>query len=265
MQFVINGKKVRINMKNLNRNEIQEYFYGNKLPYIIMSVLFAVGFLYLIAWKLPTAIGVSITGYIVMKAWRHLQLTKVNATTEQHFDEFLTEDIAHFKERGLEKLGLVKENVQIADPIVVTGPYLDYVPPKYMENKRSLFATQLVLKEGVDNRIRSSLVQITTFHFSEDQIFVYQVNYDICTGEVYEESTYEYFYADVDCVKTGERLEKTKNRNKVISRTYEYFSVIVTSGTSTYAISQADESILEHQVMSMRGLIRDKKNNLKTI
>ena len=106
------------------------------------------------------------------------------------------------------------------------------------------------------------MVKTNIFVFSENQIYVYTCAYDICSGEIFEEKTAEYFYQDVDCVITGSKVEKVISKKKVVNKYFEYFEVIVTSGTSTNAYADAKVSILNTQVKGMRELIRSKKEEI---
>lgn len=257
-------------MEEQNRKVLKSYFYGNRWPQIIMLLALPVTiFLGASTRDFGNSSSVFVLMVIIASVWYCIdKFTVSNPKAEELYDSLVKVDVEKFRPISMEKLGLLEENIQKADPINVYGAYLDYDPTIH-EIKQNFFEKlfnplpRLILKVGADNKIRSSLVQITMFYFSKDQIFVYQVDYDICSGDFLEDSTSEYFYTDIDCIRTGERLVTEKKKREIVKKKYEYFQVIVTSGTSTYAISE--EPILEHEVMGMRQLVRDCKNEFEEL
>lgn len=249
------------------RGLVKKYFYGTKGPLLLGIIGTIVGI-----WVGGVSdiggplIALSIIGAIV---WALYEKFSSKRSEEQAVDACIEADLSNFKERALLKLGLVNEQISIITPIKVLGPYYGYSEVKIKRGLigqifgffRDLFIhkTRLVFKYGSDDVVRYSLIQAHMFFFSESQIYVYEINYDICSGDIFEESTAEYFYRDIDCVITGEKTEKIISKKKVYNKKFEFFRVIVTSGTSTYAISDGKVSILDTQVMAMRNLVRSKK------
>lgn len=128
--------------------------------------------------------------------------------------------------------------------------------------KVNVYNPRMIFKYGADEKFRYSMVRAHIFLFSENQVYVYRVSYDICTGNIYEEATFEYFYQDIDCVATGVEHRRIQHRKKQIEKTFEYFRLIVTSGTETSAFADCENSILETQIMGMRNLLREKKEKI---
>lgn len=128
--------------------------------------------------------------------------------------------------------------------------------------KVNVYNPRMIFKYGADEKFRYSMVRAHIFLFSENQVYVYRVSYDICTGNIYEEATFEYFYQDIDCVVTGVEHRRIQHRKKQIEKTFEYFRLIVTSGTETSAFADCENSILETQIMGMRNLLREKKEKI---
>lgn len=256
--------------KTSDRSLVRKYFYGTKGP-LLLGILGTIAGIFmsgsLSTHSMGTAvIFLSILGAIV---WSLFEKFGSKRNEEVAVDACIEADLSNFKERALQKLGLVNEQISIITPIKVLGPYYEYTEVKI---KRSFFGqifgfirdlfiqkTRLVFKYGSDDEVRYSLIQAHMFFFSESQIYVYEINYDICSGDIFEESTAEYFYRDIDCVITGEKTEKIISKKKIYNKKFEFFKVIVTSGTYTYAISDGKVSILDTQVMAMRNLVRSKK------
>lgn len=269
-----------MNSKVIDRSVVRKYFYGTKGP--LLLGIFGTIVAYIIGSAMsgnsyhspkfgPTFAFLTIIAAIV---WSLVEKFGMKKSQEEVVDACIEADLSNFKERALQKLGLVNEQISIITPIKVLGPYYGYSELKL---KRSIFTalfraiidlfiltTKLIFKYGTDDKVRYSLVQAHMFFFSESQIYVYEISYDICSGDIFEESTAEYFYRDIDCVITGEKSEKILSKKKIINKKFEYFKVIVTSGSSTHAIADGEVSILDTQVMAMRNLIRSKKEEVFT-
>lgn len=304
-----------------NRDAVRRYFYGTKGP-LILATLGTMGALIVggiidkgrmssamgmgpfaagpssalnpISYIPGTGILLAVVVLLSALIWHLAVRFGANRTLELAVDECLENDLTSLRERALQKLGIVSEQISLIAPIKVTGPYdgftpyanrndavhnplvrvllvilkiyffwiyLPYLGIKALINQ-SRYTPRLIFKYGSDDRVRYSMVRAHIFLFSEDQIYVYRISYDICSGEIFEESTYEYFYRDIDCVITGEEHRKILSRKKLVDKTFEYFRIIVTSGTSTSAYADCPVSILDTQVMGMRELIRNKKEEI---
>ncbi|MFB9324987.1 hypothetical protein ACFFSY_03510 [Paenibacillus aurantiacus] len=256
-----------MNGQTMDRNVVKKYFYGTKWP--LMLGIFGSILMLIMGMGLRGVVIVIVAAVI----WSLVEKYGVKGSQEQAVDACIEADLSNFSERALTKLGLVSEQISLITPIKVLGPYYDYKEPK----PGSLFSwikaifirlfihqPKLIFKYGSDDRVRYSLIQAHVFLFSESQIYVYEICYDPCNGEIFEESTAEYFYRDVDCVITGEKTERILSKRKLINKKFEYFKVIVTSGTSTHAVADGETSILATQVMAMRNLIRSKKEELSS-
>lgn len=273
------------------RDAIRKYFYGTRGP-IILATLGTVGATILGALFAKVAIAcVFVFPLLCLLAaaiWALKEKFMPDVKGEAAFDTQLNADITDLSVRALDKLGLVSEQVSMIEPIKVRGPYYDYTE-LHIATKQSFiklflkiafwwiyiiyigvklikdskrYRPRLIFRYGWDEQTRYSMVQVNMFIFSETQVYVYTCSYDICSGEIFEENTSEYFYQDIDCVITGSKLEKIVSKKKVVNKYFEYFKVIVTSGTSTSAIADGTVSILNTQVKGMRELIRNKKEEI---
>ncbi|WP_261304018.1 hypothetical protein [Paenibacillus andongensis] len=260
----------------LDRSVAKRYFYGTKGPKLLGTVGTIIAFMfghsissyrgpsYGIIFALLTIIGAII--------WALVEKFGMKKEQENVIDACIEADLSNFRERALKKLGLVNEQVSIITPIKVLGPYYGHTELKVKSNiftalfkaiyRFFTYTTQLKFKYGSDDKLRYSLIQAHMFFFSDSQIYVYDICYDICSGDIFEESTLEYFYRDIDCVITGEKMEKVLSKKKIINKKFEYFKVVVTSGTSTHALADVETSILDTQVMAMRNLVRSKKEEM---
>lgn len=269
------------------RVPVVRYFYGTKWP--ILLVLFTIlripsfigGFFNFIlgAFQDHTRVKAGITilpemfMFITLLAALIIYLKekfRTNSLQEKSIDDYIQADLQDFKERALKKLGLIEEEVSMISPIKVIGPYYGL---KDSYTKRSLidqlfqfikhlfiYRTKLVFKYGSDEKIRYSVIEAHIFLYSENQLYAYEASYDLCTGEIFEEATSEYFYKNVSCILSGERFEKVIAKKKIIDKKYEYFKVITSSGAFNYAVVDGAEGILCNQIIAMKNLVREKKD-----
>ena len=250
------------------RTELKKYFYGPIWPYIVgVSSIFVGLFVGVSARSISLIffiwiimLGASAVGLYLWK--------QPNPTVEAQYDQYLQEDMEKFLQQGYEKLGVDNDSTSLIEPIKVSGAYFDYVAP-VSERRKGFFAQlaspliRLIMRVGADDEIRSNLIQVTLYYFTEEQVLCYQVNYDICYGTFFGDATAEYFYRDIDCVQTGEISRSFVAKKRIIEKRLEYFSVVVGAGTSTRAVSDLRAHILDTQVKGMRNLIRSKKEELR--
>lgn len=267
------------------RYEAKEYFYGTVWPDVVASAgtwLFLI--LMLFTQKESTKSIMFLLAVFIFVGSRIYKAIDEKMRSYGNFETAVREDLERHKIRAIEKLGIDESQVHMIDPILVSGPYFDY--HKLIENgtvkskkryildavvkilpfayaiklirNQDFYEPHLVIKLD-EERIKYSLVSQHLFFFSDEQIFIYEVNYDMVNGMIYEENTYDYFYRDVDCVETGAKSREIQVKNKKEIRMFEYFKVIVYSGTHTYAITEGQENILNNQVMAMRALLRERK------
>ena len=259
------------------RSAAGKYFYGTKLPLLLGS-----GGIFLLVLRLlirPRSLLISnlsrfilylgLAAVIAAIIWKLYERFSAKAEWEKEIDEMISINMQEYMKRGLERLGLLPEQVSMIEPIITQGPYMQlnsatdkgtvalikqWVTSEFAVSGRQVF------KYGTDGKVRYSLIMGHVFYFSETQVLAYKIAYDVCSGEVFEEDTTEYFYQDVDSVLAGETTKPVWVRNKPVKRQYSYFKVTVSSGESNYASVDAKDAVLENQIIAMKNLIRDKKN-----
>lgn len=292
IEFAIDLKDFILNFREMfisdsDRIPIIKYFHGSKWPILlviltILQIPSTIGGLIgglvgklshniftATAWGVGLRVFFPIMTLIVALAWYLVERFIANPKQEAVVDAFVESDLKNFKERALLKLGLIDEQVSIIAPIKVTGPYYGFsqpdinrsIPSKILNFAIGLitYRTKLIFKYGSDGKVRYSLIHAQIFLFNETQIYAYEAGYDLCTGQVFEETTTEYFYKDVDCVITGEKMEDIVSGKNIIKKRFEFFKVVVSSGEYNHAVVDTDRSILSNQIMAMRNLIREKK------
>ena len=201
-----------------------------------------------------------------------------------NWQSYVISDMQQHQQRGIGLLGVDPEQIRLIDPIYVTGPFLDcgnivtireqgaakkflnrlfqilpFAYGIYLLVNQQYYIPELIFRMDGENA-RYSMITQHFFYFSEEQIFVYEVKYDLVNGRIYEENTYDYFYRDVDCIETGSTLREIREGSKIHTKSYEHFRIVVYSGTQTFAVTDGQEGILQNQVAAMRALLREKKN-----
>lgn len=192
--------------------------------------------------------------------------------------------------RGLGKLNLIKEEVNLIDPVVLVGfgesPDATFDIAKANTAKAGLLTILFIWPAAVVSRIlnksngteldpyvaqriaeddilRSLLMSVSVYMFSEKQLLIYTGNLDISTGLIYSERTEEIFYQDINGIKFGQNLFKvysmrTKRYVNKAKETIELYLPGCTLYTSYR--TELDASALKVKFAAMRNLIRDKKD-----
>lgn len=263
-------------MNNI-RYDMKKYFYGPLWTKLCLLLAFPVfvfgcilsfksnaggpGMLTIFGIFFWIMIGMFVAGAVGQYLWK-----QPNPQMEALYDQYLKEDIEKFLAQGFDRLGVDDESTSLIEPIKVSGAYLEYEPVPTTKKLISEIldpSIRLIMRAGSDDEVRTNLIQVTMYYFTEEQILCYQVNYDICYGTFFGDATAEYFYRDIDCVQTGEMSRTIVSGKKLIEKRLEYFSVVVGSGTYTKAVSDIRAHILDTQVKGMRNLIRSKKEELR--
>ena len=265
-------------MKVIDRNVVRQYFIGKsqRKPVLLMIVGIPLIFFFGIGLIL---IAVGLIWYI---------RNKNDYANEDKVDEMVEIEIEQAKERALTKLNLVAEQVSTIEPVSVYGPadqpFSETAAALAQQNTNGLVGILLnakravlensddpvyIEKVGSDNHVRYTLLNITTYMFGEDQLYIYYSNVDITTGLVFSEGTYEFFYSDITSLSTYETKQKMKVINKKKTKEYRIVKermAIHNSGGSSYTASlgareENAPSTIGEKFVAMRNLIREKKAN----
>ncbi|MCI9133796.1 MAG: zinc ribbon domain-containing protein [Lachnospiraceae bacterium] len=214
-------------------------------------------------------------------------LFKNDYTGEASVDQAWDNQVEIMTQRGMEKLNMIQEQVSLIDPVILTG--LGAAPDSSFEaakaeseakknkglwssifrlfQRNSSDGTELdpvvALRIGSDDALRSMLMEVSLYVFTETQVLMYRGDVDISTGLVYQEFTGECFYKDIEGMRFEQSLYKVFNRRskKYINKVTESF-VLYLGGCSFSANvnTEVGKSVMDTQFTAMRNLIRDKKN-----
>lgn len=263
------------------RSDVKEFFYGSVWPSVICNLgtwFFII--LSLFSEKMLIVACIVFIGAQIYKLIDRLLKSCPN------WNNYVAEDIERHTARAVQKLGIDASQVSMIAPIRVYGPYQDFsrlvttvqgrgivaflkalfrplfmVTPFYgikLIMDRNFYRPEFIMRYESE-QVKYSMVTQHIFFFTEEQVLVYEVKYDLVNGLIYEENTYDYFYRDIDCIETGAKTEEVRYKKKTLYKPFEYFKVIVYSGTGTYAITDGQAGVLEYQVMAMRALVRERK------
>ena len=271
--------------ENFNRSNIRAYFGGKKsiVPLLVLIIGIVCFFVPLSFFKFLGFVAL----VIALVLWVKNKFFS-DFTHEDDVDKAMAYEADKAKSRALERLGIIKEQVSLIDPIATSGmaPRTITASDKiqFEQNTKGLFGKLLnrknakkqlmendddpkyFVKVGSDDKLRYTLLHNTVYYFSDSQLYIYWENVDIATGLVYESGTSEYFYKDIEAVSTSQVCDKqfAPKKKKYVRYINEYVSVIL-AGTRysgafrTYTEGSVDKKEIADQIFAMRNLIRDKK------
>ena len=252
------------------RSNVRRYFFGpsKTLPMALIVIGFFTMFI-MIGFVL-IAVGVTV---LIINAFTG------NYNGQEEADQAVRVETNRLYQRGIEKLNLITEDVGLIEPICLQGFGVepdanlgttenDVMPKKGLRGFFSNLKKTATLdpvdlyKIGSDDVLRSMLISVTLFMFTENQMMVYSGNVDISTSKIYNEKTSEIFYKDITSIDTLEVLSKQFNPKK---KNFTYFTreSIVLSGNgigNVYSFrAMGDNSYINNQFTAMKNLIREKK------
>lgn len=270
-------------MEHFNyRKNVRNYFMkGRILPAVLIIIGIILSF---------TGIG-AIVGIPLIIAGIVIAVKGVSAA-EAEVDQATQFEVANLKERGMKKLNVISEQINLVKPIVIYGagesPDSNLGATASKRNRGTsvwlkvlLFPITILVaifsifkkkeinidpieryKIGSDTKLRYMLLQVTVFAFTEHQLLIYSGNVDISTGIVYDETTAELFYTDISNIATNEELTKYFHKNRFIYKKREY--VVINGNGMNYVASFTSDvaegqSRIDNEFAGMRNLIREKK------
>ena len=262
--------------RDVDRVRVRKYFKGSIGPIVLIII------------GIVPIVGIFlIIGGII---WLLIDRFGGKPEVEAEIDQLISSETNRMRERGMEKLNIIGEQVNIIKPIYLHGP--SYNPAPAIEANTAFGLSSIftlifrivflpiwaiikivkhfskdddpvwMSKVGSDGKWRYSLIEITVFLFDEKQIYIYYAHLDLTTGLIYNEGTQEYFYADICGVSTNQVYVKILNaKKKKMERKLVESISIYASGCSHKAsmTTDIDSSFLDKQFTAMKNLIREKK------
>jgi len=237
------------------------------IGFIVGIILIAVGLLgndslsYLIGGIMVLAITIAL-----------LVLVSRSIPSDKEIDQQISIMMEQLNGMSLNKHGITGDQVQKVPPLILGG-YMSELMGNDVKNLARLVAGKvggefgsaladigikaiedgtisgIKYKKGRDGIIRSSAAIFTIFLFSENQAFIYTLEFSLIAPEK-KEASQEYFYRDIVSIST----ETAKSGSHV-------FTIKISSGDSEkIPYCKEDASDIEQKINAFRQLIREKKN-----
>lgn len=227
-----------------------------------------------------------------LACWIYMWFIKFDYNGESIADSACKTLIGRLTERGKNKLSVIDEQVSIIDPVVVIGygatPDESFEIAKSVADRKNsglfilmtwpVMLIKKLLKRlrengteadpielyriGSDDRMRSMLIEVTVFWFTDSQVLRYRADADISTQKLYCERTNEIFYQDIESINFQEKLHKVYNpkKKKFINEKTERMALCLGGDILTASINMSEnDSALNYQFSAMRNLIRERK------
>jgi hypothetical protein len=165
--------------------------------------------------------------------------------TDIEFDSFKTNQIEKLIDKGLNKLSITKEDL-IKQPDIIYGPNWYEIPDGIS------FENLEIVKKGNDAKFRYVFFNIAILFYTEKQLLLFSVKYNIVLEEITKTSTDEYFYKDVIGVSADE--------DSFTLKTSGGSALEIEFQKPAYRRFKIDSSDAEETVKSLRKILRDVKS-----
>lgn len=175
------------------------------------------------------------------------------AMSDESFDAMLKNKLnsLNLKAKALQKIGLDEDQLKEIPPVYLCG-FMSSV------NGKSTYG-----KKGKDGRYRTSGYSASYLFFSEKQIYMYSMIFDMASGAK-KEITEEYFYKDVTNVSTVNTTTEYKipsgclgNSTKTLQE--DVLEVCLTVPGDKFYVGASDVPDLDKSVNAMKQKLREKK------
>lgn len=252
------------NQRTTKRNEFQQnlvnkYFIVKNIdikakPLMICGlVAVIVGAVLVILYFPTTFLPLLVTGSIIIVAGAiMLELYKYGAHKEpppdmiSHADYEKIVDSAiermNIKELAMERLGLDEEQCKEIEPIVFRDRVLDN--------------TSLTAVDPETGKIHSSTQSVTLIFFTDEQVFVYKQQFDMCCNRK-EEWTSEFFYIDICDLSTYNKTNTYNFESSALEYNELVVSLVATNSEISFCMD-GDQARME-SIQAMRQKIRERK------
>ena len=193
------------------------------------------------------AIGLKIaSGYFKKKFKESIKHTVApkKLMTDAEYEALVAKKIEdmNIADLGLERLGLDRDQVKEINPIVIT----DKVIKKH----------SFTVRNKDDKSVHSSTQHVTYLYFTDEQLFVYKIQFDMCCN-VQEEWASEFFYKDICDVSSY----TSRNIIKLDDFQFEYSTISfnIIASNSQIGFDLAGDSDRVASIQGMKQKIREKK------
>ena len=167
------------------------------------------------------------------------------AVTDAEFDAGQAEITEQAKTHSWERLGIVPEQVDLIEPVVLESPRFNLGP-----NAR-----------GKDGKVRAAVKEVIILYFSDSQVFEYRCVADVRNPTGTKESTAEYFYRDVNSIETSTETVSVDTDEGPSTATLDVVSLKIAGGRD-YTVKSYSNPGFATSMRGMRALIQQKRESL---
>ena len=164
---------------------------------------------------------------------------------DEEYEKLVDEKIEsmNIAQLGLDRLGLDPDQVSDIHPIVLRDKVIN-------ENS-------LTVRNKEDRTVHSSTQHVTYLYFTDEQLFVYKIQFDMCCN-MQDEWASEFFYKDICDVSS----KTSRNVLKGDGFEFEYstvsFNIIASNSQIGFDLDGDNENI--GSIQAMKNKIREKKS-----
>lgn len=166
--------------------------------------------------------------------------------TDEEYEKIVKEKIESMDmiSLGLKRLGLDGSQIEEIKPIVLTD--------------KAMTDTSLRVYNKTDGTLHSSTQCVTLLYFTDSQMFVYKIQFDMCCNEQKEWMS-EFFYEDICDISTHvEKSVLTVSEEQKIEYSTVEFEIIASNSSIGFVLQGDDANI--GSIQGMKQKIRDKRN-----
>ena len=166
--------------------------------------------------------------------------------TDEEYEQLVDQKIEEMdiKSLGLDRLGLDPDQIKEINPIILRDKVID----KY----------SFTVYNDEDESTHSSTQHVTYLYFTDEQLFVYKIVFDMCCN-VQNEWAHEFFYTDICDIQSY----TSKNILKTDHGDFEYstvsFNIISANSEIGFVIDGDNENI--NSLQAMKQKIRERKTH----
>ena len=164
--------------------------------------------------------------------------------TDEDYQRLVEQKIEemNIEQRGLDKLGLDPDQVREIRPIVM---------------KDQVFANySLKVHNRKEGKVFSSTNHVTYLYFTDEQLFVYKIEFDMCCNKQIEKAN-EFFYQDICDIYSCLESNVLEIADIKIEYSTFYFNIIASNSQIGFELAGDSESI--DSIQAMKQKIREKK------
>jgi hypothetical protein len=167
------------------------------------------------------------------------------AVTDNEFDVDQAEITEQAKAQSWDKLGIVPEQVDLIEPVVLEAPQFHLGPGA----------------RGKDGKVRAAVKEVIILYFSDSQVFQYRRVVDVRNPLGARDFTTEYFYRDVNGIETSSETVSVDTDEGPANTTLDVVTLKIAGGHD-YTVKAYSNPEFATSIRGMRTLIQQKRESV---